>query len=394
MYILLGASSCFAIIEPAPFELLALILILAHTVNNVKDPWWRLTGPLTATMLLLLGLFAILQFVPVALQAHSPANSAFYAAVTTMLIMIGVHLGRLHGRGDVRFSDFLAGYAGAALLSAVLALMSLHPEIALEPDLLQWEGRPKAFFKDPNVFGPYLVPATVIFLEAAGRRRGAKTVLFVLFAMICAAGVVASASRAAWTNLAVVLALYLAFSSGRQKALLASAALVAAVATISLSGMLLSDRVQDVLELYSGRIQFQEYDNERFEMAQEAIDLGLRYPAGIGPGEFPRYVEMSLGKDPHNTYVRIWAENGPVALALFSIFLLLLGAHALQECLGGRRLHPAFICAFALLAGALVNASVVDTLHWRHFWIILAVCVFSFNRRPYPASPHRAMVRL
>jgi UDP-N-acetylmuramyl pentapeptide phosphotransferase/UDP-N-acetylglucosamine-1-phosphate transferase len=394
MYTVLGASSCFAFIEPAPYELLALLLMLAHTATNVKEPWWRLAGPLTATMLALLGLFSVLQLVPVALQAHSPADSAFYAGVTTMLIMIAVHLGRLHGRGDVRFSDFLAGYAGAALLSAVLALISLHPAIAVAPDLLQWEGRPKVFFKDPNVFGPYLVPATVVFLEAAGRRRGARTVLFILFAVICAAGVVASASRAAWTNLAIVLAVYGAFSCGRQKAVLASAAVIAALAVIAVASLLPGDGMQETFELYSGRTQLQAYDTDRFAMAQEAIELGLRYPAGVGPGEVAAYLGMSPGMDPHNTYVRIWAENGPVALASFSAFLLLLGAHALQECMGGRRLHPGFICAFALLAGALVNAGVVDTLHWRHFWVILAVCVFSFNGRSNPQGPRRALVRL
>jgi O-antigen ligase len=99
-----------------------------------------------------------------------------------------------------------------------------------------------------------------------------------------------------------------------------------------------------------------------------------------------------MGMDPHNTFVRIWAENGPVALALFSVFLLLLSAHALQECMGGRKLSPAFVCAFASLAGALLNAGVVDTLHWRHFWIILAVCVFSFNRRPIPVNRHGGLV--
>ncbi|ROZ77083.1 O-antigen ligase family protein [Ramlibacter sp. WS9] len=388
MYLLLGASSCITFIEPAPFEVLALFLVLVHAARNMRDPWWRLAGPMTATMLVLLGLFLILQFVPVALQARSPASSAFYAGVTTMLIMIALHLGQLHGQGDVRFSAFLAGYAGAALVCAALAIIMLHPAIAPMADMLQSEGRPRIFFKDPNVFGPYLIPAIVIFLEAAGRRRGAKTVLFVLFAVICAAGVIATASRAAWANLAIVLAMYGAFSSVRQKAMLACAALLAAAVAIPAAGLLI-DHDQDAFDLYSSRMQLQEYDTYRFANAQEAIELGLRYPAGVGPGEVVHYL---AGWDPHNTYVRIWAENGPVALTLFSVFLLLLAAHALQECMGGRRLHPAFICAFALLAGALVNAAVVDTLHWRHFWIILAVCVFSFNRRSSPDSPRRAPV--
>jgi hypothetical protein len=169
---------------------------------------------------------------------------------------------------------------------------------------------------------------------------------------------------------------------------------IAALAVIAVASLLPGDGMQETFELYSGRTQLQAYDTDRFAMAQEAIELGLRYPAGVGPGEVAAYLGMSPGMDPHNTYVRIWAENGPVALAIFSAFLLLLGAHALQECMGGRRLHPGFICAFALLAGALVNAGVVDTLHWRHFWVILAVCVFSFNGRSNPQGPRRALVRL
>ncbi|MES3004295.1 MAG: glycosyltransferase, partial [Pseudomonadota bacterium] len=389
MYILLGASSCFTLVEPAPFELLALFLMFSHAVMNTREPWWRLAGPLTASILVMLGLFMALQFVPIALQARSPGSSAFYAAVTTMLIMIALHLGALHGRGDARFSSFVAGYAGAALVSAGLAVLTVYPDIALAADFLQLESRPKIFFKDPNVLGPYLVPATLVFLEAAGRRRGVKTLLFILCAVICAAGVIACASRAAWANLAIVLALYGTFSGGRQKWMLVCMALVAAVAAIPAAG-LLGDSASDALEFYAYRSQFQDYDNDRFAVTQEAIELGLRYPAGVGPGEAPGYLEM--GMDPHNTFVRIWAENGPVALVLFSVFLLLLAAHALQECMGGRRLNAAFICAFASLAGALLNAGVVDTLHWRHFWIILAVCVFSFNRRPKPIGPRRALV--
>jgi O-antigen ligase len=380
MYLVLGASSCITFIEPAPFDVLALFLILVHAATHLKNAWWRVPGQLSAAMLIVLGLFVALQFVPVALQAKSPVNSAFYAGVTTMLIMIALHLGRIHGQRDARFSAFLMGYAGAALLCAALALAILHPDVAATTQVLHSEGRPKIFFKDPNVFGPYLVPATLVFLEAAGRRRSVKTFLFILFAVVCAAGVVASASRAAWTNLAIVLAVYGALASLRQKAMLAAAALLAAVMVVPVAASM-GDDMRSALELYSGRTQLQEYDNDRFAMAQQAIELGLRYPVGVGPGEVARYLGMAPGMDPHNTYVRIWAENGPVALALFSTFLLLLAAHALQQCLGGRRLHPAFVCAFALLAGALVNAAVVDTLHWRHFWVILAICVFTVNRR-------------
>jgi UDP-N-acetylmuramyl pentapeptide phosphotransferase/UDP-N-acetylglucosamine-1-phosphate transferase/O-antigen ligase len=382
VYGALGISSCFALVEPAPFDVLALLLVAAHVATSARSQSWRVAGPLAGTTLALLALFAILQFVPVALQAESPGHSAFYAAVTTMLIVIAIHLGVLHGRGDVRFSTFLAGYAAAALFSAAIAILSLHPRVAaMMPAGIVWEGRPKAFFKDPNVFAPYLIPAVLLYLEAAGRRRGVRTGLFVACAVICAGGVVVSASRAAWINLAIVLVLYGAFSCRRQRAMLISAGLLASIAAVLVTGIPAGDGVRGALALYSSRLHLQEYDNDRFAVAREAVEIGLRFPAGVGPGEVATYLAPGPGMDPHNTYVRIWAENGPVALALFSVILLLLAAHAIEECVGNRKLKPSFVCAFALLAGALVNAGVVDTLHWRHFWVILVVCLFSFNGR-------------
>lgn len=388
LYTMLGLSTCIAFIEPSPFEVLGVVALIVYAGNMRKSSWWRVSGSFTATMLLALSLFVLLQLVPIAFQARSTAGSAFYAGVTTFLIMIAVHLGRLHGTNDARFSAFLAGYACAALLSALLALATLHPATALLPDLLQLGSRPKAFFKDPNVLGPYLIAACVVFLEVAGRARGARTVLFILCAGLCAAGVIASGSRGAWVNLAIVLAIYGVLSSRRQLGMLT---LLAVFAVVPVAAFLMGDSTSEIVDLYGSRAQLQNYDSDRFAMAQEAVELGLRYPVGVGPGEVSAYLGLSM--DPHNTYARIWAENGPVSLILFLIFLLLLLTHVLQECIG-RSLHPPFICAVSLLAGALVNAAVVDTLHWRHFWIIVAVCVFSFNPYRRPAERRARQLRV
>jgi hypothetical protein len=342
--------------------------------------------PFTATLILLLALFCALQFVPVVLQARAPAASAFYAGVTTMLVMIGVHLGQLHSRGDERFYRFLAGYCAAAFVSAVLAICTFIPGFsAMTGDVLLWAGRPKVFFKDPNVFGPYLVPAVLVFLHAAARRRGVVTFLFVAMSLVCAAGVIASASRAAWFNLALALAAYAVFCPLRHKAVIAMACAAVALAAIPVAAWM-HGTGQDALELYSGRMQLQEYDTERFAMAQGAFDVGLRYPAGVGPGEIASYLGFGPGMDPHNTYLRIWAENGPVAMLLFAALLLTLAAHAAQEFLTHRG-NAAFTCALALLAGALVNATVVDMLHWRHFWVLLAICLFSFQGAAHADGP-------
>ncbi len=81
---------------------------------------------------------------------------------------------------------------------------------------------------------------------------------------------------------------------------------------------------------------------------------------------------------PHNTYARIWAENGPVALLLF---LMIVGAACICSFQAWARSSAgaagAVAIALALLMGVLVNAAVVDALHWRHFWVIVGLSVFS-----------------
>jgi len=385
----LGASSCMVLVEPAPFELIALLLIALHAIRAMQIPRAPM-DPLSSTLVVLLGLFTLLQAVPVAVEAADPLASATYAAVTAVLIVIGIHLGRLHGSGDPRFAAFLAGYALTALLSALVAVTTLHPAVrAMAPDLLFLEGRPKVLFKDPNVLGPHLVPATLVFLEAAARqRRPGRVLLLITCAVVCAGGVVAAASRAAWVNLAVVLVLYALFSGARQKAMLAGAALLVALVALPFVGVLVERAGDDLVELYSGRTGLQHYDSERFEAARQALELGLRHPAGVGPGQISPYVGLAGGLDPHNTYVRIWVENGPSALLLFVAILVLMALRAVHDALLHQRLGSGFICVYAVLVGSLVNASVVDALHWRHFWVIFALAVFATNAAAARRAPN------
>jgi O-antigen ligase len=319
----------------------------------------------------LLVLFSLLQVLPVFASAHTVA-SARYAAITVALIFIGMHLGQLFGRQDPRFRAFTRGYCMAATLSALVAIGSLHPAIGqLAPDLLLMEGRPKGFFKDPNVLGPYLTPAVLALLYEAGQVRRVRRLACLGLALVCAAGVMATASRAAWINLALALAVYTLLSRIRIKTILMGTAAALTAALIAGNGALPSG-TPEVTEIFSGRTQLQDYDALRFKRAREAFELGWRNPLGVGPGE------ITSPMDPHNTYARVWAENGPAALLLFVLILGWAAARTLREWLAAAgSARDATAAALALLAGLLVNVAVVDALHWRHFWVLLGLCVFA-----------------
>ena len=375
-YGILGLSTCLTIIEPAPFELIALPLVLASWIRHVLSRSRPYT-PSSAALVLLLALFSLLQLLPVLGAARNLLQAAQYAAVTALLIMIGIHLGRLFGTGDVRFRAFARGYCVVALFSAVVAIGSLYfAQTRIAPEWLFLADRPKAFFKDPNVLGPYLVPAVLAFLYKAAQGRSLSKLVYVGCALLCALGVIATASRGAWVNLAIAVAVYTLL--GRTKAtIVALAAMGSLVLALVAGAGALSTSAPDLLELFAGRTQLQDYDADRFLKAREAWELGLRYPLGVGPGVITSYTGFDA-MAPHNTYARIWAENGPAALILF---LLIIGAAwvcAFQAWFRSRgSAGGAVAVALALLMGVLVNAAVVDALHWRHFWVIMCLCIFS-----------------
>ena len=372
-YGVLGLSTCLTLIEPAPFELIAIPLVLASWVQHLLSRS-RAYTPSSAALVFLLALFSLLQLLPVG-TARNLLQATQYAAITVLLILIGIHLGRLFGTGDVRFRAFARGYCLAALLSAAVAMGSLYfAETRNVPEWLLFAGRPKAFFKDPNVLGPYLVPAVLAFLYKAAQARRLAKPIFVGCALLCALGVIATASRGAWVNLAVAVAVYALLARNRMTIFTATAC--CALAVVAAMGIF-SESAPDLFELFSGRTQLQDYDADRFLTAREAWELGLRYPLGVGPGAIIGYTGFDA-MAPHNTYARIWAENGPAALILFVLIVVAAWACAFQAWLRVRATAgSALAVVLALLMGVLVNAAVIDALHWRHFWVLLCLCIFS-----------------
>jgi O-antigen ligase len=372
-YSVLGLSTCLAIIEPAPFELIAIPLILASWIQHVLSRSRPYT-PSSAALVFLLALFSLLHLLPVG-AARNLLQAAQYTAITVLLIMIGIHLGRLFGTGDARFRAFARGYCLVALLSAAVALASLYlAEIWTLPEWLFFAGRPKVFFKDPNVLGPYLVPAVLVFLYKAAQARPLAKLIYFACALLCALGVIATASRGAWVNLAVAVSVYALLGRGKMIVFAATATL--ALAVVAALGIL-SDSAPDLFELFTERTQLQDYDADRFLTAREAWDLGWRYPLGVGPGNITGYTGLDA-MAPHNTYARIWAENGPAALVLFVMIVAAAWVCTFQAWLRvGPSTASALAVVLALLMGVLVNAAVVDVLHWRHFWVLMCLCIFS-----------------
>jgi O-antigen ligase len=295
---------------------------------------------------------------------------ARFLAITLYLVVFGVWLaGYLDSRHRVRLvvGAYLVAAVSSALLGSLALFVSFPGSAALSGD--GW--RAKALFQDPNVFGPFLVPAAVILLEEQLHPRlfARHRLLSSVCLLVLVAGVLFSYSRAAWLNLAVaVVVLILLRGLGRggtrqvlRLATIAILALAAAVALIQVTGS--TDFVEH-------RAHYQGYDSDRFAAQRMGVQLALEDPLGVGPGQFEARARYSA----HSLYLRTLAEQGVLGLL---VVLALVGGTLALAVRSVLRRHDLFgLSSLALLAawcGALVNSLVVDTVHWRHFWLLAAL---------------------
>jgi hypothetical protein len=130
---------------------------------------------------------------------------------------------------------------------------------------------------------------------------------------------------------------------------------------------------------------------ERGHIWQRLEESYRQYPLGIGPANSttqPLDVSQQeragvfVSKEPHSDYIGYAIERGPIAffallvLTWQAIAWVLRGRRALEMRTGDRA--AAGILLAALLGGLVassVHSIVIEKLHFRHFWVFLAMAV-------------------
>lgn len=350
-------------IEPAPADLVFGVLIA------VAFATWRFDlQRVPPSVALLVSAFLALNLIA-SIDAIDPGRAVTFFAITLYLAVFGLWLAS-YVDSVRRARLVLVAYLGAAVISASLACLALMAQF---PGSGAFVSGPRAqgLFKDPNVFGPFLVPAALVLMEelVSPRLLRLRFLSKLVLVSIVTLGVLFSFSRAAWLNLVVgvvvlVGVLALRRGGGRQTMALlaciiaASAALFAAVAATS------------SLSFLEYRASVQTYDTERFGAQLSGLQFASEYPLGVGPGQFERVSDISA----HSTYVRAIAEEGVVGMLLVLGLMLLTLGFAARNAAGGFDVYGVGSAALlAAWAGILANSFFVDTLHWRHLWFVAAL---------------------
>lgn len=358
-----------AVFEPSPSDIaIVLLFVVGLLTGNLR--WSRkLTLPF-----MLLGLFVLANLASLC-YAIDPAAGALYFAITLFMLVSWMFLvGILTKHEERGLRAIMLAFTVGGVVSALLAVLCYF-NLAPFGEWVLFYDRIKGFFKDPNVFAPYLVIVAVYALHRA-LPRGAiwRRLSWLASCLVASVGMLLCYSRAAWMNYVVTLLLFFLFTSiAKRAAGSARRNLVyfAIFAAIIAGAFAYAMTIPQISEVLSYRAEMQAYDADRFVNFIAALRLGLNNPLGVGPGQS----FLTLDYATHNLYLRTFSENGVIGFLTFTAFAFatLIRALVLSRKAANLVQRSLFALVAAALCGALLNSVTIDTLHWRHLWLLLAL---------------------
>lgn len=375
----LAMLSCGVVfIEPAPVDFLLILFVPIALLLGRPAVHSRLTIPfITLAVFVATNLLSTL-------MAADPGATLRFLGITLYLVMACVALILVLTRHRAPLADhFIRAYAIGVGITTVVTLVAYLGLLPLH-DLVARQGRVQGFFKDPNVFGAAVVPALVVGV-ARFTEQGRSRLLWLGMAGACAVAAVLSYSRGAWVNTTVCFVAFyflrvLGGSGAKQSARTIVGFFVLMLALAPVAWKLTEiPAVQEMLEI---RARYQHYDDNRFGTQLDAILAAIEHPLGLGPG----LSETTFGRATHSLYVRALIENGLVSL--FAVVGLLGASLVRATWVSLTAPNEETRVRMALIAGILwgltAESFVIDTVHWRHFWIFLAFAWTPVGPAPQP----------
>lgn len=360
-------SSPFVFVEPSGYE--AAVLILAIASVALRVPIDRRLLPLLL-LLLLWALGGAAALVPVMHDSRAVTYFivSFYLQATTFLFACLVTTDTARRLATLRTAYIVAAFVAAAIgIAGYFKVVPFH-ELFVEND------RARATFKDPNVFGPFLV-LPLLFLIQGVLMRGLR-MRYVIASGVIVSALFLSFSRGAWAHFAGSAAfmlglMFVTAPSLRFRARIVSLSLLALLTMAAVIAFLLT--LESVESMFDVRASLsQSYDvGHGGRFGKQAIGLGvvLDHPNGLGPEQFGKY----YGQAPHNVYLNAFLAYGWLGGFAFVALMLLTLAYGLRAVLLRTPWQSYLMAVYATFVGVLVESAVIDIDHWRHFFLLLGL---------------------
>lgn len=356
------ALSSIVLFEPAPCDIIFILCLIIACVFSHLCYYRYIFLPQ-----LLLGLFVNTNLIPLIFETRDIGRAIKFVLITFYLIGSWFLLtGLLHRYGQAAMDVIFSGYMVAALIATAMGIAAYFGLVPNAERFLYF-GRAMGFFKDANVYGPFIVPMALYALYKFERQQGSRQLIWIFILAVLSVGILLSFSRAAWANYLISISLY--FILPPWPSIRTRLWKIMVATTLLVFVLIFAFCQPQVRGLLSQRLGFKDYDNERFGTQLASLRLATEHPWGVGPGQTERIFNYST----HSLYVRVLTENGILGVSALLYFLLLTVIRSLQHNFRKRGALPYAAIISASLTGVLFNSFFIDTLHWRHFWLLAAL---------------------
>jgi hypothetical protein len=365
---MVGASSAIVFIEPSPYELVTLTAAIIFFATGLR---LRLVF---MPLLLLLFLVNLGYSISAASLMNQPeiANwiaTSWYMGVTVVFFAMVVS-DDTAARLDMLRRGLILG-ASVAAIAGVAGYFNLIPG---GHDLLTLYERARGTFKDPNVLGAFLILPALFLVQSVVSDSPGKSFRSTIALGIIALAVLLAFSRAAWGGLAItsvfmLTLMVLTSSSHAERSRIIVMSVVAGLVVVVLLAVLLS--FDSIGELFKQRASFdQSYDAGRFGRFGRHIlgaDMALDLPFGIGPLQFNKY----FPEDTHNSYLNAFMSGGWLAGICYPALVFITVIIGFRHVFIAVPWQRTYLAIFVAFLGTVGEGFIIDTDHWRHFWMML-----------------------
>jgi hypothetical protein len=365
---LVGASGAVVFIEPSPYELVTLLAAVTFFATGLRLR--LLFIPLLLT-LFLVNLGYSVCAIPLLDQ---PEVASWIATSWYMAVTVAFFAMVISEDTEARLGMLRRGLVVGAMIASLAAIGGYFNLVPGGHDLLTLYERARGTFKDPNVLGAFLILPALFSLQSVVSDPAPKAFRNAIGLAVMSLAILLAFSRAAWGGLIITAAFMLALmvltsGTNAQRSRIVVMAIIATVLALALIAVLLS--LDSVAEMFKQRASFdQSYDEGRFGRFGRHLlgaEMALDLPFGIGPLQFHKY----FPEDTHNSYLNAFMSGGWLSGVCYPALVFTTVIMGFRHIFIRVPWQRAYLAIFSAFVGTVGESFVIDTDHWRHFWMML-----------------------
>jgi O-antigen ligase len=356
----------FDVSEPAPYDFAAALAIPLWLCLGVRLPREAILFPV---LLLLYALGILLSTLPYLDQS----DTVIWATISFYLVVTGIFFAMFFSdeterRVELALKAFLASCVAAAV-AGIMGFFDVLGTYELFTDM----DRAMGTFRDPNVFGSFLILGVLYVLRDVITGEGQRPMFGLLLLPLLLVAVLLAFSRGTWfaLTIAIIALLWMTFATSLSARVRRRIVMLSLVATLlgsaSIAGLLAIDNVRGMFEERAHIVQpYDTGETGRFGQHLRAIPALLDRPNGFGPERY-RYMFRFA---PHNTYLNSFASGGWIGGLAFLALVLATTYVALRLALRPTPYRRHAQILFATHLTFVLQSFQIDLDHWRHVYLV------------------------